>query len=503
MPLTVRMPCMARAFGPARHSAWAGPLLLSCLLACTPGLPGPSGVRPTAVRPDTLWVPPPPENPVPEGVGRQALPGDLAERAQRLTLADMVDVALRNNPATRLSWAQAREAAAQYGVSRSAWFPTIDVSGTFTRLKTVASQGRSAVKQNTYGPSVTASWLLLDVGGRSGQIDASAEALYAANWQHNATIQNVVIHVDSAYFGYVAQRALLEAQRASLAEADSNLAAAEERRRVGVATIADVLQARTAQAQARLAMQQTGGSLQVARGLLAQALGYSPTLPYEVDSTAGTGPTGAVVMDVDSLIVTAMASRPDLAAVRAQAREAEADIRVARAGRLPSLNLAATGGRTYTTTLPNGGNNYTLSLVLSLPVFSGFRAEYTEEAARFRADEAAATLDLARQAVALQVFQSYYTLQTAAQQVRTALDLAASASQSADVARGQYKAGVGSVLDLLTAQSALASARSGLVQARLAWYLALAQLSHDAGLLDVRGETGLQVIPDSTTVESH
>lgn len=479
---------------------WGASLLLG-ILACVPAPPGPGGVRPTASRPDTLWVPPPPEASEVEPPRVRALPGDLVERVQHLALADMVDLALRNNPATRLSWAQAREAAANYGVSRSAWFPTIDVSGTFTRLKTIASQGRSAVKQSTYGPAVTASWLLLDVGGRSGQIDASAQALYAANWQHNATIQNVVIHVDSAYFGYVALRALLEAQRASLAEADSNLAAAEERRRVGVATIADVLQARTAQAQARLAVQQTEGNQQVARGLLAQALGYSPTLPYEVDSAAGTGPTGAIVLGVDSLISTAMAARPDLAAVRAHVLEAQADVRVARAARLPQLNLSATGGRTYTSTLPDGGNNYTLSLVLSLPVFSGFRAEYTEEAARFRADQAAATLDLTRQAVALQVFQSYYTLQTSAQQVRTAMDLMASATQSADVARGQYKAGVGSVLDLLTAQSALASARSGLVQARLTWYLALAQLSHDAGLLDIRGETGLGLVPDSSTAE--
>ena len=49
--------------------------------------------------------------------------------------------------------------------------------------------------------------------------------------------------------------------------------AREERRRVGVATIADVLQARTAASQAQLDLQTTEGTVQTARGALALALG--------------------------------------------------------------------------------------------------------------------------------------------------------------------------------------------------------------------------------------
>ena len=59
--------------------------------------------------------------------------------------------------------------------------------------------------------------------------------------------------VEQGYFTYVGARGLLDAQRATFDQAQVNLAAAEDRRSVGVATIADVLQARTAVAQARLA----------------------------------------------------------------------------------------------------------------------------------------------------------------------------------------------------------------------------------------------------------
>ena len=74
--------------------------------------------------------------------------------------------------------------------------------------------------------------------------------------------------------------------------------------------------------------------------------------------------------------------------------------------------------------------------------------------------------------------------------------------QSAQVAAGRYREGVGSIIDLLTAQSALASARAQQVQARWQWYTSLAQLARDAGVLGVRGETPFPFSADSTVSRS-
>jgi outer membrane protein TolC len=98
------------------------------------------------------------------------------------------------------------------------------------------------------------------------------------------------------------------------------------------------------------------------------------------------------------------------------------------------------------------------------------------------------------------VFRAYYALRTATQQVRTSTDLLASARESEQVASGRYKAGAGSVLDVLTAQAALASARAQVIQAKFNWYTALAQLAHDTGILGLDGSSPLQIRPD--TVES-
>jgi outer membrane protein len=202
---------------------------------------------------------------------------------------------------------------------------------------------------------------------------------------------------------------------------------------------------------------------------------------------------------VDVLIARAVEARPDLAAARAEYETSRDQISVARANRLPSLELNGTGGRTYTSSLPQGGNNYTLSLGLRIPLFAGFSRIYDQRQAVALADAAAARTDALGQQVVFQVFSSYYALRTADRRVRTTEDLIASAQLSNDVALGRYKAGVGSVLDLLTAQAALADARAQQVLARLEWNTSLAQLAHDAGILDERGGSSLRLQPDSAS----
>lgn len=475
-------------------------LAVSLFAAGCVGTPSVSGVAGTSPAPSRPWTPPPEHRPdTSHAVAPPiAIPPDIAERVSRLTLSDIVDLALRNNPATQLSWENARAAAAAYGSQRGAWYPTIDAQVGATRLKTVASQGRSAVEQTTWGPSVSLSYLLLDFGGRSGAIEGARQALIAADFTHNATLQTVVLQVESAYFDYMATRALVAAQRETVAEARANLEAAQERRKVGLATIADELQARTALSQAELALESTEGTLQTTRGALAVSIGLPANVPYDVQEPDTTVNVAGVADSVNALIERAVRARPDLAAAAADVQQAKARITEQRGARLPSIDVTATGGRTYLSSLPGGGNNYTLNVGLRIPLFAGFSRAYDQVQAEAQARAAAARLDALHQQVVFQVFSSYYALQTATRRVRTADDLLASARQSQQVALARYKAGVGTVLDLLAAQTALADARAQQVQARWVWQTALAQLAHDAGVLDIHGGPSLRLAPDTT-----
>jgi outer membrane protein len=426
-----------------------------------------------------------------------AVPPDLEQRIQQLALADVVDLALRNNPATRASWAQARASADLLGSARGQYYPTISGAATLARIQSPATGTRPAGTRTETAPTVTLTYLLADFGGRSGSIERARQTLFAASLSHNATLQNTVLQAEAAYFTYMATVALLGAERSAIAEAQGNLNAAQQRFKVGLATIADVLQAKTALSQEQLNLETTQGNLQAARGGLAAALGLPANLPFDLAPMPATIPVGMISVSVDSVINAALRNRPDLAAARAQAAAAAAQVRVARAAEFPSLTLGSNAGRTYSTPLTFAGPSYSVTLGLTIPLFNGFSRQYDLGAARAQSDAISALADQTRQQVVTQVFVSYYALQTAEQRVATSDDLLASAQQSVQVAAGRYREGVGSIIDLLTAQTALASARAQQVQSRWQWYTSLAQLARDAGVLGVRGDTPFSFTPDS------
>src|SRR5207244_4770103 len=156
------------------------------------------------------------------------------------------------------------------------------------------------------------SWRSLRVGGRAGSTHVARDAPLAADWTHNATLQSVVLAVEQAYFLYLGTKGLLDAQQTTLKEAETNLDAAQQRHRVGLATIADVLQARTALSQARLALEATQGQLETTRGALALSMGVPANVPYDIEVVPDTTTAVGVLEGVDTRLARAMRERPDL-----------------------------------------------------------------------------------------------------------------------------------------------------------------------------------------------
>lgn len=463
------------------------PSVLAAVLAA--GLCGACASATDAPRaPEIRWAPPAgavPPVPAPAPPPPEMAPARLANRT--ISLAEAIDVALANSPVTRQSWLLARSAAADVGSRRSAWYPALEADASGVRQKQSSLGGSLTVLSTTYTPSVSLSWLLLDLGGRGADIEEAKRRLWAADFTHDATMNDLVLAVAQAYYSYQGVRALLVAQEASLKQAQENYAAAEERHRAGVATIADVLQARTVLSQQKLAYDQVSGQIQTLRGQLATALGVPVNLPVEAAELPADVHEDASVASVDRLIAEAERSRPDLAAARARAQAAHAHVTSVRSAGLPTLSASALAARNYYEFLgeavPNT-NNYSFGLFLRVPLFTGFKTLYDTRSAEELARAADAGAESYSQQVIFEVWNSYFGVQTAAQQVRASKDLLESARESAEVARGRYREGVGSILDLLTAESALANALAQDVTSRAGFLLAAAKLAHDAGSVD-------------------
>ncbi len=471
--------------------------LLVMLSACQP-LPG-GQVDNTPPTANAFWKPPTAAlqaSPTSSNLAKPpaAIPAHLDP--QRLGLADVLEVALANNPVTKASWADAQAAAAGYGSSQAAYFPTVGLNTTLGLKDTHDNHAQSKTFQQNQGPSLDLSWLLFDFGSRDAVREKAFQSLMAANWGHNATLQETILAVEKSYFQYMAAKALVVAAQADLKGSEQHLAAAEALHQAGTATIADVLQMKTAFSQARLALQTAQGAIFTTRGALATAMGAPANIAFDIDDHPGEISPDAISQRVDELIDTALAKRPDLAAARARYFASAAQAKKIRADGLPSLALNSSAGTTWFQLDTNASNGpfdrredvVSAGLQFRVPLFTGYASTQDIAKANAEAQSQAERTNVIEQQVVLQVFQSYYALQTAIEKMRSVEDLLANALQSEVVAAARYKEGVGTVLDLVTTQASLAGARAQQVQAGWQWRTAVVQLAHDTGILGLNKE---------------
>lgn len=399
-----------------------------------------------------------------------------------LTLADVVDRALCNNPQTRLAWANARAQAAQVGVAQGAYLPTLAASAGVARI---ASDNGASLRYGQASASLSASYLLYDFGGRAATLENARQLAAALASTQDATLQAVFLAAVQAYYQWFAADAAVAAARESERASQESLKAAEVRYRIGTGTPADRLQAQTAASQAVLARIQAEGGARTSRGVLANAMGLDAQQSPPLAPPAADAPGDDFTRDLDALIATARQARPDLAAAEAQVKAARAAIDAARASGMPTLS--ATAGSSYSDTSVAGtgairGNS--IGLALSVPLFTGFNAAYRARGAEAQFDAKAAQRDQLDKQVSLDVWRNYHALVTNTEAVRASANLVASAEASEQVAAGRYRAGVGGILDLLNAQSALAAARQQHIQALYNWRIAKVALAQAMGQLD-------------------
>jgi outer membrane protein len=396
--------------------------------------------------------------------------------ATALTAIDAVDLALCNHPQTREVWAAARAQAALVGAARAGWLPSLGASASTTRF---------AYENNAYtrnSAALTLSWLLYDFGLRSANVDSAQQLLNAAAATQDATVQSLFLAALQGYYSAQATQAAVISAGEAERSARQSFAAADARYAVGAATPADRLQAQTALSQATLNRIRAEGEARNALGTLANALGFAAQQPIALAELPAAPAEMVFQKELDTLIAEAQVRRPDLKAAEAQLRAAQASVDIARAQGRPTLSLGAGPSWQESAGVVTQGGS--VCLTLNVPIFAGFDTTYRVRSAAAQVDVRAAQRDRLRNQIALDVWKAYQSLTTATQSLKTAADLVASASQSERVALGRYQAGVGTVLDLLSAQSALASARLQRIQAQLDWNIYRAVLAQAVGALD-------------------
>lgn len=423
----------------------------------------------------------------------------FASMTQPLELPEAVERALCNNPQTRAAWAGAKMQTAQLGVARSAYMPAIGATLAYSKQKNITRYGdsryaplNSEAKPTLTSGSLKMSQVLTDFGLRSANLDQAMALLDAANASHDAALQIAFVNAAQAYFDTQTAQAVLEASREAEHAARESFNAAAAKYKAGIGALTDQLQAQVAYSKASLERVSAEGELKNAQGTLATAMGLSATTNLVLPRRREGLPDTAFVKPADELIEEAKQHHPTLLAAQAEVTAARAKIAATRAEGRPTVTLTAELGRTeqenqppavgYSPTDISNRTN-SLGIQMNIPLFEGFGRNYRMQTAQGQAEIKAAELSRLEQQISLEVWKSYQALRTENENMKAADVLVSSARQSFLVAQGRFKAGVGNILELLSAQSAVAGAEQQRIKSVSNWHTARLKLAANIGKL--------------------
>ncbi len=424
-----------------------------------------------------------------------AAPGTASDGdALRLGLDDAVRRAVEVSADLRAL--EAIAVAADRGVDAAAAGrrPTLDAILGYTRRSSVPEFAVPAAGGGlqTIFPSIENNWIarveailpLYTGGSTAGAIDAAGFEREAAARDIVTGEADLVHETRRTYWSLVTAIETERVLRAGLASFDAHLADARNRERFGLAAHNEVLAVHVERERAELARLHAESLAATLEADLVRLIDVAPGTkidPVEPLDTDDVAPA-----DVESLVATALASRPERAALESRIAAGEASERVYRGVRRPHVALAAgydyaRPNRDIVPPVDSWDDTWNVAVRLSLRMFDGGRtaAEVAQTAAR--TDALRRQRESLDRRIRLDVTARALDLETSIRALATSEATVASAEENLRIARDRYREGVIPSSELLDAETALLRAGLDRTQALTGVRLARAALDRAIG----------------------
>ncbi len=446
-----------------------------------------------------------PWSPAPKYAGDYVVP--QAERAPQqvpsappepshgqIGLSRLITVALTNNPDTRVAWQRARVAAAAYGSSRAAYYPTVssETDAGYTRqIIELPGSTIAPFKQWYAEPALRLTYILLDFGRRDADDETARNQLAASNFAFNRELQTVVFNTQRAFYALAASHAGVTAAQQNLELAKTDNDAVQRRVDLGLATLPELLLARERVAQSEYDLASARLVVRESEASMALAIGVAANTPLEVESLASQSIPKSLGHEVDELIRDAVRQRPDLAAQVATLNASEASVRRARAEFYPMVDVLGEYGEqvwnyqflgpTATVSQPR----YRAQMMLDWDIFTGFKRLNDLKQAEASRAEAAATVESSELGAIAEVWRSYYEFESTQKKYEYAEALLAATNEAYSANLDTYRQGLSTIVELLTADRDLANARFTMIQSTADLLSSSAAVAYAVGAIEM------------------
>jgi HAE1 family hydrophobic/amphiphilic exporter-1 len=401
-----------------------------------------------------------------------------------LTLGEAVDLAREHNKDIRKALENRNLYQGRYLEERAAAFPRLTALGTASRW---SDRSQEPMHLPASGDTLDAGVVLEQALFTWGRIPAAIRAatLGLDLWRDDLEVarQEVVRDVTVAFHDIQLARELLAVARENLAQKERSLGEVRSRLGAGTATDFDLLSAEVSLANAGPEVIRGENRLRLARERLRFLIGLEGE---EVDAAGSLDQVAPEELPAfQESLTRALASRPELSSLRRVIGMKEEVARIQAAGDKPSLGLQASGGWKDADTGGREGEGlrWSANLLLTVPVFDGFRtrgktAQARSEVASLRLDEARL-----REGIALEVRSALHLLQEARETILALSGTVDQARRLLEMAEKGFQYGVKTKLEVDDAALNLTAARASLARARRDYAAASVSLAWVTGSL--------------------
>ncbi len=409
-----------------------------------------------------------------------------AEDLPSLTLAQAHELALRNHPQINVADLKALVAGQVAREARSALLPTLSgnviavgTTADNTRLEAVGAITSSSVYDKE-AQGLMISQLITDFGhslnlSRSAKLRAAAEQNTA-----QATRQQILLGVDSAFFGALQAQALTRVARQTVAERDTFLQQVSALATNKLRSALDVSFARVNVEDAQLLLIRSQNDLQASFARLANMMGLRDPRTYTLVQEPV---PPAVSSNVSLFVEQALRARPDLIGLRNQREAALKFARAQKEARYPTISAVGAAGLSPIHDSPLPDSYAAAGLTLTMPLYAGgFYVARQDEADLQAAAEAESLRDLENNIVR-DVHVTWLSAQDAFQRLQVTRQLLDTARESYELGEARYKNGISSIVEFDQAELNLVQAEIAYANTQYEYLVQRSALNFTIGIL--------------------
>lgn len=393
-----------------------------------------------------------------------------------LNLPRTVELALINNRTVRQSEWQYEAAKAQVGVAAAAKNPTVSYSYSGGRGEAATTGVISDHGSNAFTLTVP-----IYTGGKTeAAIDSARYSREGYNAALEVARQTAKLTAATNYYSLIMARNKVDIAEQSVKDYDGHLTNVNQQYNVGIVAKSDVLSSETSLANARTSLVEAQNAADLAEATLNNSIGLPVnTSVATADSTLGYTPYNVTLQEAQAYAVL---HRADLVQTTMAVKSYEEAVKSAKAGYMPTLS--ATAKQSWEGSDWDGTDNdgWSIAAGLSWNLWDGGATSEGVKVAKANLERAKEANYAMMDTVNLGVRQAYLNMKSAEQTIESTRVAVESGQESFRIATLRYRAGVGTNLDVLDAETSLETARNNYVDALFNYNIAVANLENAMGV---------------------